>query len=160
MTRFKSGAILAATLACSVTLLGGWSGCQSAESSGYPVMVVHKTPTCGCCAKWIEHVKAAGFEVKVHDHQNLSQIKLTNGVDRQLQSCHTALVDGYVIEGHVPADQIIRLVTEKPEVKGLAVPGMPIGSPGMEQGPRVQAYDVLAFDGKGNAAVYKSIPGS
>ena len=138
-------------------LLPGLSACQQAPASSLPVMVIHKTPTCGCCANWVEHVKAAGFQVEVHDHDNLSDIKRVNGVAPELQSCHTALVGGYVVEGHVPADQIIRLVTEKPDVKGIAVPGMPIGSPGMEQGGTVQPYNVVAFDGEGNVALYKHV---
>lgn len=121
------------------------------------MMMVHKSPTCGCCAKWIEHVKAAGFEVMVHDESDMGAIKLANGVDRSLQSCHTATVGGYVVEGHVPADQIIRLLKEKPDVKGIAVPGMPVGSPGMEQGTTVQPYDVVTFDSTGVVEVYKSI---
>lgn len=138
-------------------LLPGLSACQQSVSSSLPTVVVHKTPTCGCCAKWVDHVKAAGFAVEVHDHQNLATIKLEHGVSGELQSCHTAIVDGYVVEGHVPADQIIRLITERPDVKGIAVPGMPIGSPGMEQGPRVEPYNVVAFDGQGNVALYKHV---
>jgi hypothetical protein len=151
LSSFASAVILACFL------FPALSGCQQAPANNLPVMVVHKTPTCGCCSNWIEHVKAAGFQVEVHDHQNLTEIKRVNGVAPELQSCHTATVGGYVVEGHVPADQIIRLITEKPDIKGIAVPGMPIGSPGMEQGGTVQPYNVVAFDGAGNAALYKHV---
>jgi len=134
----------------------GLSACQEATPD-LPTMMVYKTPTCGCCKKWVEHVQAAGFEVMVHDQADLTEIKLANGVGPELRSCHTATVGGYVIEGHVPADQIIRLITEKPEVKGIAVPGMPVGSPGMEQGAAKQPYNVVAFDADGNVTLYKRV---
>lgn len=107
-------------------------------------MTVYKSPTCGCCAAWVDHVKAAGFRVTVVDTSNLEPIKARYGVLPGQGSCHTATVGGYVIEGHVPAADIRRLLTERPHVVGLAVPGMPVGSPGME-GPNAQRYDVLAF---------------
>src|SRR5688572_22528129 len=105
-----------------------------------PSMVVYKTPTCGCCSKWVDHVKAAGFNVTVHDVQSTAEYRRKYGVPDQLQSCHTGVVNGYAIEGHVPVADIQTLLKKRPKAKGLAVPGMPIGSPGMEQGPRRQAY--------------------
>jgi hypothetical protein len=117
-------------------------------------MQVYKTPTCGCCGKWVEHVKAAGFTTTVHDRPDISQVKMKAGVPASLQSCHTALVGGYVIEGHVPADVIRQLLAEKPKIAGIAVPGMPIGSPGMEQGTRKDAYEVIAFTRDGTTSVY------
>jgi len=116
-------------------------------------IVVYKSPTCGCCSKWIEHLQANGFTVTAHDTDDLTPVKESYGITPELQSCHTAIVEGYVIEGHVPADVIRRLVAERPEVTGIAVPGMPMGSPGME-GPRVDRYNVIAFDQAGNRAVY------
>lgn len=113
-----------------------------------PVMHIYKTPTCGCCADWVTHVEQAGFPVEVHDLQSTAQVRAGYGVPLALGSCHTAVVDDYVIEGHVPADLIVRLLRERPEVTGLAVPGMPMGSPGME-GPFKQAYDVIAFGSQG-----------
>ena len=117
-------------------------------------LVIYKSPTCGCCSKWVDHVKAAGFETQVHDVENMGTIKSRYGVPADLSSCHTALIDNYVIEGHVPADLIQKLLKEKPEVAGLAVPGMPAGSPGMEMGTAKDAYDVLTFTRKGKTAVF------
>src|SRR5690606_863960 len=116
-------------------------------------MTVYKSPTCGCCVAWIDHVKAHGFTVKAIDVRDVSGVKLANGVTRELASCHTALVDGYVIEGHVPAADIKRLLKERPAVTGLAVPGMPMGSPGME-GPVTQRYNVVSFDKSGKTRVF------
>lgn len=116
-------------------------------------ITVYKSPTCGCCSKWIDHLEDNGLSVAVRDRQNMQPIKKEFGVDGQYQSCHTALIGGYVIEGHVPAADIKRLVSEKTAIKGLAVPGMPMGSPGME-GPRTDNYSVLAIDQDGSASVY------
>jgi hypothetical protein len=113
-----------------------------------PDVVVYKSATCGCCGKWVDHLRANGFSVTAHDVTDLNKIKSENGVPVALGSCHTATVDGYVVEGHVPADTIKRLLSERPNVKGIAVPGMPAGSPGMES-PNPQPYEVLSFDAKG-----------
>ena len=124
---------------------------------GAPVrMVVYKTPTCGCCRAWVEHVQAAGFQVEVQDMPDVSPVKNEHGVPGHLASCHTALVDGYVIEGHVPADVIRRLLSERPQVAGIAVAGMPAGSPGMEMGDRKDPYDVIAFARDGKVSVFES----
>ena len=117
-------------------------------------VVVYKSPTCGCCAKWIDHLEDNGFSVEVHDERNMDPVKHRLGVPRHLQSCHTAEVGGYIVEGHVPADVIARMLRERPAINGLAVPGMPMGSPGME-GPRKDPYDVLAYDAAGKASVYE-----
>jgi len=124
-------------------------------------MVVFKDPNCGCCASWIEHVEGAGFEVEVRDSSDMNAVKLQNGIDRNLSSCHTALIDGYVVEGHVPKEDILRMLEERPAIKGLSVPGMPIGSPGMEQGApaNYQSYDVIAFDGAGNLSRFRHVEG-
>lgn len=119
-----------------------------------PTMTVYKTPTCGCCGKWVDHMRAAGFKVVTEDMDDLTETKTTLGVNPNLASCHTAVVDGYVIEGHVPADQVQRLLKERPKVVGLAVPGMPMGSPGMEMGGEKDSYEVLTFDKQGKTAVY------
>jgi hypothetical protein len=116
-------------------------------------MVVYKDPNCGCCHNWVEIMTQSGFEVSVTDTANMAAIKTRYGVPAKAGSCHTAIVGGYVIEGHVPADLIRKVLKEKPPVKGLAVPGMPMGSPGME-GARKDAYDVLTFDRMGKTAVY------
>jgi hypothetical protein len=122
-----------------------------------PVISVYKSPTCGCCKNWVDHVKAAGFTVEVHDVDNLSDIKADAGVPASTRSCHTAIVGGYAIEGHVPAATIQRLLKEKPVLAGLAVPGMPVGSPGMEvPGQPAEKYDVVAFKADGSTSVYES----
>ena len=109
-------------------------------------MQVYKLSTCGCCASWVQHLEANGFATRVMNLDNLSEIKAAHNVPGPAQSCHTATVDGYVIEGHVPAADVRRLLEERPAVLGLAVPGMPIGSPGMEV-PNVKPspYDVVSF---------------
>ena len=117
---------------------------------------VYKSPTCGCCDKWNEHLEAAGFTVVVDESTDLFEAKRSLGVPAALASCHTAVVDDYVIEGHVPVDLVERLLEERPDIVGLAVPGMPIGSPGMEQGSRKDPYDVIAFDRSGRTQVYDS----
>ncbi|MCC2651085.1 MAG: metal-binding protein [Microvirga sp.] len=111
-----------------------------------PKMTVAKDPNCGCCGAWIEHVRKAGFPVEVIESAEVSRLKVRLGVPQALASCHTAEIGGYVIEGHVPADAIKRLLAEKPQAKGLAVPGMPVGSPGMEVGGvEDDTYDVVLF---------------
>lgn len=126
---------------------------QTALASDAPVVTVYKTPTCGCCTKWVDHLKASGFRVESHDITDVSPIKAEHGVPGNLHSCHTAVVDGYVVEGHIPADVVRKLLAERPQVAGIAVPGMPMGSPGME-GPYTQNYDVLAFTREGEKRVY------
>lgn len=117
-------------------------------------MDVYKDAACGCCGIWVAHLRKQGFEVKATNVTNLDEIKDKNRVPRPARSCHTGLVDGYVIEGHVPAADVHRLLKERPAgVVGLAVPGMPIGSPGME-GANPQPYDVLAFDREGRTKVF------
>lgn len=117
-------------------------------------VLVYRTAACGCCGKWVDHLREAGFEVRVEDRRDLAPVKAELGVPGDLASCHTAVVDGYVVEGHVPASDVKRLLEERPDVAGLAVPGMPVGSPGME-GPREERYSVVAFDGEGNRTVFQ-----
>ena len=111
-------------------------------------MTLYKSPTCGCCSKWVEHVRQAGFAVtaKDLDDARLQEVKASLGVPPELQSCHTGVVGGYAIEGHVPADVILQALREKPAGTLLTVPGMPVGSPGMEMGPRKDRYDVVLHD--------------
>lgn len=116
-------------------------------------VTVYKSPTCGCCTKWEEHLRENGFRVVSVPREDMDAIKREHGVPKGLQSCHTALVNGYAVEGHVPADVIRKLLTERPRVKGVAVPGMPMGSPGME-GPHKDAYEVYTFDASGPRDVY------
>ena len=125
----------------------------SAAKAG--VVTVYKNPSCGCCGAWVDHMRAAGFELEVHDLTDLQAIKAEHGIPANLGSCHTALVGGYVVEGHVPADLVQKMLDEKPDIAGLAVPGMVVGSPGMEvPGRPAQPYDVIAFDASGRTAVY------
>lgn len=114
---------------------------------------VYKDPNCGCCAEWIKHLERNGFKVEVMDMPDLSAVKTRYGVTDNLRSCHTGVIGDYVIEGHVPADLIVKMLEEKPKIAGLAVPGMPMGSPGME-GATKEAYDVLTFDRAGHTTVY------
>lgn len=117
-------------------------------------VTVYKSPPCDCCNKWVEHLRANGFTVEALNVADIVPLKKANRVPSALGSCHTATVAGHVIEGHVPAADIHRLLRESPRVLGLAVPGMPVGSPGMEQGAQTERYDVLSFDKAGNTAVY------
>ena len=117
-------------------------------------MTVYKSPSCGCCKSWVTHMQGAGFTVKVIDMDDLTAVKKNAGVPQKLQSCHTALVGAYVIEGHVPADLVKKMLNQKPQITGLAVPGMVTGSPGMEMGESKDPYDVIAFDRTGKTSVF------
>ena len=127
---------------------------QLAPDTHGPTLTVYKSATCGCCQKWVEHLRDNGFKVKAVNRNDLTELKAKQGVTESIAACHTALIDGYVVEGHVPADVIRRLLRERPEVKGIAVPGMPLGSPGMES-PDPQPYSILTFDDTGKTAVYE-----
>ena len=149
--RTRSMALVAfgALLPLTVTAMLWWP----TENAGATEVTVYKTATCGCCGKWVEHLEDRDFSVTTKNVHDLSNTKAHLGVPAKLSSCHTAVVEGYVVEGHVPADVIQRLITERPPVTGIAVPGMPAGSPGMEVGYR-QPYDVLTFDEAGKTEVY------
>lgn len=111
-----------------------------------PLLTMYKTPNCGCCVDWVDYLKEEGFEVRVFDRKDLTPIKQAAGVTPQMASCHTALIDGYVIEGHVPAGPIRKLLAERPATRGLAVPGMPLNSPGM--GPMDGKLKTYTLEGK------------
>ena len=118
---------------------------------------VYKDPTCGCCALWVTHMRDHGFTATVTDVADMTSIKMKLRVPSTVRSCHTASVDGYALEGHVPAADVLRLLRDRPKVAGIGVPGMPIGSPGMEvNGTKPQAFDVLAFDASGKTHVFAS----
>jgi hypothetical protein len=124
-----------------------------------PVAItVYRSPTCGCCGKWIEHLKQNNFNVKDIVSDDMDAIKAKHGVPKEMASCHTAIVDGYVVEGHVPASDIMKLLKTKPKLTGLAVPGMVTGSPGMEMGGRVDPYDVISFDKENRFQVFNHYP--
>jgi len=128
----------------------------SATEVALPEVNVWKSPTCGCCGKWAQHLRDNGFTVKEINARSMRDVKRTLGVGPKLKSCHTAMVGDYVIEGHVPASDIKRLLREKPAIKGLAVPGMPLGSPGMEQADGTKdKYEVLSFDDAGKTGVFE-----
>lgn len=136
--------------------------CSESESepklepvSIFPVVQVYKSPTCGCCDKWVSHLEANGFEVEATDVDDMSLVKRSYGIPRALTSCHTAVVGDYLVEGHVSAEDIVQLLKQKPAIKGIAVPGMPIGSPGME-GKNPQAFDVISFNADGETEVFSS----
>ena len=134
-----------------------WLGAALPAQGVRPLVEVYKDPSCGCCSKWVDHLKQNGFDAKTNEVADIDAVKVAYRVPEKARSCHTARVDGFVIEGHVPAADVARLLKERPTgVVGLAVPGMPIGSPGMEVGTRVQPYDVLAFDTNGQTRVFAS----
>ena len=145
--RVASAALLVSLVGASAPAPRVASRIRSAASV---TITVFKDPDCGCCRNWVEHLRKHGFRVVVHDTSDVSGAKRTGRVPNQLRSCHTAFVNGYVIEGHVPAADIQRLLRENPRVAGIAVAGMPVGSPGMEMGAQADHYDVVAFsrDGK------------
>ena len=143
-------------IAVAVATLASLGLVAAKQRQAGPLVEVFKTPTCGCCSKWVEHMRASGFNVRTTDMNDVSEIKRTRGVPDQLQSCHTAVVNGYVLEGHVPAADVQRLLKDRPAVVGVAVPGMPIGSPGMEVGSTVQPFNVMTFDKQGQSTVFAS----
>jgi hypothetical protein len=136
---------------------GGEPDLQAAaqQKPAGPLVEVFKTPTCGCCSLWVEHMRGNGFNVRTTDMNDVSEIKKSRGVPEKVQSCHTAVVNGYVVEGHVPAADVQRMLKEKPAIAGIAVGGMPVGSPGMEYpGTKAQPYDVVSFDKSGATRVF------
>jgi len=137
--------------------IGGWAYLApgSSQLAAKQTIVVYKSPTCGCCEDWVAHLRREGFEVVTHDQIDMNAIKTKFGVPGELASCHTATVANYVVEGHVPGDVIVRMLKERPPITGLAVPGMPGGSPGMESAPKVP-YSVIAFDAAGTQSLYES----
>ena len=128
----------------------------SAEGAVAATLLVTKTAFCGCCKAWVERMKAAGFTVEVKDVDNVAPTARKLGVPDKLRSCHTAEIGGYAIEGHVPAADIKRLLAERPKAAGIAVPGMVMGSPGMEHGDRKEPYQVILFDRSGKTRVFAS----
>lgn len=131
----------------------------AAPTSATPI-TVYKTATCGCCGDWVKHLEQNGFAVTVHDVDDVDPFKRKAGISPALASCHTAFVDGYAVEGHVPAADIKRLLAERPAARGLAVPGMPLGSPGMEVGDRRDDYQVLLFRDGGDTRVFNEYTGA
>lgn len=168
-TSWKIGGTAVGALAAGVAALALAGGSDdgdpaaaeaSAAMEASATVEVWKTPTCGCCAAWVEHMADAGFRVRTHDvsERELIDIKRDRGVPAHLGSCHTAEVEGYSLEGHVPAEDVRRLLSERPDLRGIAVPGMPVGSPGMEFDGRKDPYQVIAFDEEGGERVFSRHP--
>jgi hypothetical protein len=153
-TQLKAATLsLALAMIALITVAG--ASLRAASDAKKPTITVYKDPSCGCCKKWIEHLEKHGYRVDAKDSPDMPMIKRNLGVPDGLIACHTAIVNGYLIEGHVPAEDIDRLLKQKPKIAGLAVPGMPMGSPGMG-GPAVERYKVISFDKKGKQAVFAS----
>lgn len=127
---------------------------EGVSTAPLPPLTVYKSPTCGCCGEWTKHMEKNGFKAKVVMMEDLTQIKRDAGVPVELESCHTALVGAYVVEGHVPADLVKKMLDEKPKISGIAVAGMPLGSPGMEQSGTKMPYNVMTFTKGGRSTVY------
>jgi hypothetical protein len=119
-------------------------------------IVVYRSPSCGCCGKWIKHLELNGFKVDDRVTEHVQNIKEQYGVNKELASCHTAVIGGYIVEGHVPAEDIKKMLQSKPNIKGLSVPGMVPGSPGMEMDGRKDSYNVVSFDKAGKQKIYKA----
>jgi len=133
-----------------------WTGVSSAQRPQASIEVF-KDPSCGCCSKWVDHLRSHGFAVTTTEHANMDELKASRGVPQRVRSCHTAVVGNYVVEGHVPAADVQRLLAQRPAIAGIGVPGMPIGSPGMEvTGMKPQAFDVIAFAKDGSTRVFAS----
>jgi hypothetical protein len=137
------------TIIRNILALGLVLSFTAAIADELPEVLVYKSPTCTCCAKWATHLEENGFSVTTSDESNMNKIKKELGVPLNKASCHTAVVGDYIIEGHVPAEDVIKLIESGADVKGLTVPGMPLGSPGMEA-PQPQRYTVYTFDAEGN----------
>lgn len=136
-----------------LALLGLGAYLQFGAGPDLPTVTVYNSPTCNCCSKWADHMRAQGFPVEVKSEFNLRPLKRKLGVPGALASCHTAVVNDYVLEGHVPAEDVKTLLQNAPTVRGLSVPGMPVGSPGMERGTRVDPYEVVAFTAAGDTSI-------
>lgn len=139
-------------------LLAFNTGCEEADSK--PRAEVYMTEECACCREWAEYLEEEAFEVEAHyvDQRELNDLKREAGLDFNLSSCHSARIGGYFVEGHVPAEDIRRLLDEQPDITGITVPGMPIGSPGMERGAQQDEYQVIAFDDQGNLETFAEHP--
>lgn len=149
-SKLKSVRTLVASALLGLSTLGGISTAVAADDE----VVMYKDPNCGCCGKWAEHMRTHGFKVKEVATTQMGQVKGEAGVPQALGSCHTAKVGGYVVEGHVPAPDVRRMLTERPAIRGLSAPGMPLGSPGMEGPYPAERYDVVSFDAQGRRAVF------
>ena len=159
--RSSIGVAIGATVGTALATTVGAGALHAASNAAtlqpaLPAMTVYKSASCGCCTLWVDYARKKGFTVKTVDTEDLATVKREMGVPANLYSCHTVVVGSYLLEGHVPAADVKRLLAQKPKVRGLAVPGMPVGSPGMEQGPPsgYDRYDVIAFTADGKQSVF------
>ena len=152
-SKLKSVRTLVASALLGLATLGGVS---TAVATDDDEVVMYKDPNCGCCGKWAEHMRENGFSVKEISSAEMGAVKRAAGVPQKLGSCHTAKVGGYIVEGHVPASDVKRMLTEQPAIVGISAPGMPLGSPGMEGPYPADRYDVISFDGEGRTAIFSS----
>ena len=160
MTHMQKNLLITLSVLCAIYILFSLSGILNPNTSSIRSsnadIIVYKSETCGCCNDWIDHLEDNNFIVETFNREDMNLVKLQlGGIPSNLQSCHTAKIGDYLVEGHVHAEQITRMLKEKPDIKGLSVPGMPMGSPGME-GYRNDAYDVLAFNDDDSFTVYAS----
>lgn len=128
---------------------------SSVQAANLPNAIMYRDPACTCCGAWMKHLQSQGFTVENVPTADIFTFKQKQGVTDDLASCHTAIIDGYVVEGHVPSDDIKRLLAQKPDIRGIAVPGMPVGTPGMEMGDKKDSYAVVSFDKRGQTKVFK-----
>ncbi|MEA5536704.1 DUF411 domain-containing protein [Crocosphaera sp. XPORK-15E] len=138
----------------SIILASNWDRINESYN-GNKEMTVYRSPSCGCCGIWVEHAEKHGFKIKDIKTDDMASIKQKYQITSDLESCHTAIIDGYVMEGHIPADDIKRFLKEKPNMIGLSVPGMPLGTPGMEAGDKKQPFAVFAFNKTGEVEVFQ-----
>lgn len=146
-------------LAISLLAVNAVVSAENVESENPVEIVVYRSPTCGCCEKWLAHLQQNNFSIKDIVTPDVQAIKNKYGVPAEMASCHTAIVNGYVVEGHVPATDIKALLKNKPNIAGIAVPGMPIGTPGMEMGGKKEPYKVMEFDKNGHSQIFNSYNG-
>ena len=151
-----SHSILANETSSPATLVSTWDRETESNYLGTTEMTVYRSPSCGCCGAWIEHAQKHGFKIEDIKTDEMEALKQKHNISPELASCHTTLIDGYVMEGHIPADDIKRFLAEKPDnIIGLTVPAMPIGTPGMEARDIKQPFQVLAFNDRGEVEVYR-----
>ena len=161
MTRTRSTLALAAVLAAALASTAAQpqnkpatpAAKPAAKPAATPEVKVYLRPTCGCCGIWVEHMQKAGFKVTREPRQDLESVPERQRVPAQLRTCHTAVIGNYLVEGHVPVDLVQKMLKERPKIAGIAVPGMPIGSPGME-GPNPRPYSIVAFTADGTTTEY------
>jgi len=150
-THFKAFGI---GIVLAVLGVGAYLQFGPSASADLPTVTVYKSPSCQCCSEWVTHMKDQGFEVEVQSKLRMKPVKKQVGLPSSLAACHTSVVGNYVVEGHVPAQDVKKLLREQPDVRGLSVPGMPVGSPGMERGDRVEPYEVVTFTPSGETTVF------